>query len=221
MTDSGSPRLRASDDDRNRIAAALSEAFARGQLSYEEFEERTQRVWAARHRDELLTPVSDLMSNPARVLEQRMSPHTGTVPTPRAGAGTARQQVTGEVGGRALSFAALGLSERRGDWLISPTHVSLSVLGSTVIDLRHVRLASEETVITAFGVLGAVEILVPEDVLVVGEGYGILGAFEITRDRRVTVSQRDLPAGSPVVRIRGLGLLGSVSIRLLPRKSGD
>lgn len=76
-------------------------------------------------------------------------------PGPLTGIGINRAAAFQSHGGhRGRVHAALGLSERRGDWLISPTHVSLSVLGSTVIDLRHARLSSEETVITAFGVLG-------------------------------------------------------------------
>ncbi|AGF71494.1 DUF1707 SHOCT-like domain-containing protein [Corynebacterium halotolerans] len=223
MSDGGTPRLRASDDDRRRVAAALSDAFARGQLDYGELDARTEQVWSARYRDELFAPLSDLLPDPARILEDRApAPRPRTAPrSPRAGAETARQQVTGEPGGQSLTFSLLGMSQKRGDWLCSPTHHTTAMLGSTVIDLRLARLTCAETTINAFGVLGAVEILVPEDVLVIGDGYGVLGAFEVTEDKKVTVAQRDLPADAPVVRVRGLGLLGSVGIRRVPRESGD
>lgn len=207
------PRLRATDDDRHRVTAALSEAFSHGQLDYEELDVRTRQVWAARHRDELLAPLADLVADPAHVLD---SP--GLALRPEAPAPVA-PRVTGEAGGRVLSFATMGMSEKRGNWLLARAHTSLALVGATVLDLRRARLTGPETTITALGLLGSVEILVPEDVRVLGEGVGVLGSFEVRRDDDVAVSQDDLPTDAPVVRVRGLGLLGAVVVRRVPRAS--
>lgn len=220
MSEDVEPGIRASDDDRRRVVAALSEAFSRGQLDYAELDERTARVWATTHRAELLTPLQDLMPDPAGVLSgPPQAP--ADVPVPRAGADTARQQVTGEPGGQSFSFSLLGVSQKRGQWLSARTHASLALLGATTLDLRRARLSSHETTVWAFGVLGAVELLVPEDVIVHGDGIGVLGAFEVTRDGQVSVNQQDLPADAPVIRVRGLGLLGAVTVRRVPRGSPE
>lgn len=222
MSEDVSPDYRASDDDRSRVAQALSESFSRGQLTYAELDERTAQVWAATFRAELLAPLSDLMPDPAGVLdEQPPAAQVSPAPARRTGAETAQQQVTGEPGGKSFSFSVVGASQKRGHWLCARNHVSLAVVGATTLDLRRARLAAQETTIWAFGIVGAVELLVPEDVLVIGEGIGIVGAFDVGKDREVTVEQRDLPADVPVIRVRGLGLVGAVSVRRVPRNATD
>lgn len=221
MSEEASPGLRASDSDRQRVAQALSEAFSNGQLSYSELDDRTAQVWAATHRSELLAPLRDLMSDPAGVLSGE--PPTVPAPTPasRIGAETARHQVTSESGGQTFSIAMVGVSQKHGQWLVARNHVSLSMIGATTIDLRRARFAAPETTIWAFGIVGAAEILVPEDVSVIGEGIGVVGAFEVTKDKEVTVEQKDLPVDAPVIRVRGLGLVGAVTVRRVPRDAPE
>lgn len=227
MSEGGSSRMRASDDDRNRVAAALSEAFSRGQLDYEEFDERTAQVWAARFHDELLTTLDDLMPNPARVLDEQLpvvrpdhSPEP-VGPAPGKGHDVARRQVTGETGGQAFTFALMGGSEKTGDWLVAPEHFTVAVMAGTEVDLRQARFQGRETVITAVAVMGGADVVVPEDVRVVNDGVGVMGAFEIEEDDDVTVVMRDLPADAPVIRIRGLALMGAVTVRRARRDSRD
>lgn len=57
MADGG---IRASDADRERVVALLSEQTSQGRLTLTEFEERTQQVYAARTWDELRALVTDL-----------------------------------------------------------------------------------------------------------------------------------------------------------------
>ncbi len=47
------PRIRASDADRDRAAEALREHHATGRLTVEEFQERLDRVYAAKTLGEL------------------------------------------------------------------------------------------------------------------------------------------------------------------------
>lgn len=229
MSEGDSPRMRASDDDRNRVAAALSEAFSRGQLDYEEFDDRTKQVWEARHHDELLATLSDLMPHPARVLDGQLpalrpDPSPDPVrPSPDRvpGHDLARRQVTGEPGGQSFTFALMGASEKRGDWLVAPEHVTAAVMAGTEVDLRRARFQGPETVITAIALMGGVDVVVPEDVRVVNDGIGVMGAFEIEEDDDVTIEMRDLPADAPVVKVRGLAIMGGVSVRRARRDSTD
>ncbi len=221
------PPLRADDADRNRVATALGEAFSRGQLSYAEFDERTGQAWAATHRTELLALLADLLPDPARLFGER-SP----VPRPddepesvRAASpedpGIARRQVTGEDGGRSLTLAVMGSSEKRGDWLCAPHHVSIAVMGGTELDLRRARFRAAETSITVVAVMGGTDITVPHDVRVINDGVGVMGSFEIKEDEDLTGAMTALPADAPVLRITGLGLMGEVVVRRAHRDSTD
>lgn len=53
-------RPRASDEDRERVATILGDAFARGALDLSEHEQRLTCVWEARYTDELTSLTRDL-----------------------------------------------------------------------------------------------------------------------------------------------------------------
>jgi len=57
--------IRASDDDRDRVIAALREASVAGRISYDTFVARIESALATRHRQELARLLDDL--TPARV----------------------------------------------------------------------------------------------------------------------------------------------------------
>jgi hypothetical protein len=78
----GDPRLRASDADRERTAQLLREHHAVGRLTAEEFNERLERVFAARTLGELDELLADL---PAIDLYQL--PSAGIRPQRRRGSG--------------------------------------------------------------------------------------------------------------------------------------
>jgi hypothetical protein len=72
----GDAKIRASDADRDRAAAALREHLAAGRLTIEEFDERLDRAYAAKtlgELDELMTdlPTSDLGQLPGGSLDRR------------------------------------------------------------------------------------------------------------------------------------------------------
>lgn len=221
------PPLRADDEDRNRVATALSGAFSRGQLSYAEFDERTAQAWAATHRGELLALLADLLPDPAAIFDDRSPvPRPGGDPEPvgqhrPADSGIARRKVTGETGGRSLTLAVMGSSEKRGDWLCAPHHMSIALMAGTELDLRQARFQAAETTITAVALMGGTDITVPHDVRVINDGIGVMGAFEIEEDEDVTGAMAELPADAPVIRIAGLALMGAVSVRRAHRDSTD
>lgn len=213
------PRLRASDDDRNRANEALGRAFSEGRIDFNEFDDRTKAVLAARYRDELSAPLADLMPDPTAVFEgpvPMVFPEHS--PAPRVPSAPTQRRVTGETGGSSFSLAIMGGTDKQGDWLIAPAHLSVAIMGGNGIDLTEARLAAQETVIYAIGIMGGVEILVPEDVRVLSEGIGVMGGFGISTDEEVRQRIEDLPADAPVVRVRGLGLMGGVEVRRVPRK---
>jgi MOSC domain-containing protein YiiM len=68
MTD---PRVRASDDDRRRVVAALEEHTAAGRLDLDEYAHRVDQVLAARTHGELDRVLGDLPAHRAPSGDQR------------------------------------------------------------------------------------------------------------------------------------------------------
>ncbi|GAA3120836.1 DUF1707 domain-containing protein [Planomonospora alba] len=54
------PQMRASDDDRDKVASVLREHYAQGRLTVEEFDERLERLYASKTYGELAVLTSDL-----------------------------------------------------------------------------------------------------------------------------------------------------------------
>lgn len=196
MTIPNPPRKRASDSERDATAKHLQDAFADGQISMSELDERSRAVYAATYADELPALVEDL--SPVKHADREVCP--------------SRALVTGERGGSAFTLSVMGGSERTGQWLMAPTHTSITLMGGNALDLRDARLASHETTINAVAIMGGVDIIVPDDVRVIDDGVGIMGGFGIEDHRSCTVSVAELPADAPVIRVRGLALMGGVGI---------
>jgi hypothetical protein len=76
--------IRASDEDRERTAAALSGHYAAGRLTFEEFQQRLDQAFAARTLHELADLMTDL---PATDLSQLTGEPGGhpPLPAPRVG----------------------------------------------------------------------------------------------------------------------------------------
>ena len=195
MSEPNPPRTRLSDSQRNDIATRLQDAFADGQLSVSEFDERSRALYAATYTDELPALVDDLspVSRPAS-------------------APASRGYVSGEDGGSAFSLSLMGGSDRTGQWLVAPMHTSVAVMGGNTLDLREARLAAQETVINAVTLMGGVEIIVPEDVRIIDNGASLMGGFEARDHESCTLPLADLPADAPVIRVRGLAFMGGVEI---------
>lgn len=234
------PRKLASDDDRRRVTDELSSALGRGQLQFAEFEERSAQAWACRYRDELLPLVSDIHDDPEGLaglqptrlpLPAAPSPDapvafaTGGAADPRrplnarSAVDLVRRRITGEKNGSEISFSLMGGATRHGDWLVSASHTSITVMGGNDVDLREARFESGETRIYAFAVMGGIDVIVPEGVRVICDGIGVMGGFDASVDKRTLVRPAELPADAPVVRVSGLALMGGVSVITRPRQA--
>lgn len=109
----------------------------------------------------------------------------------------------------ASAVAILSEVKREGIWTLPAESTATAVLGSVRIDLRDAWLASAECVIQAAAVMGEVSIVVPDDILVVAEGTGILGEFD---------GRSEHVPGYPVVHLRGVAIFGEVSVKRTRRR---
>lgn len=200
MSEPNLPRKRLSSAERARAEAALHDAFVDGQLTITEFDERSAALYGATFVDELPALIDDL--SPVTTQHNQTARQDGTM----------ARYATGESGGSPFSLSIMGGSERGGDWLVAPNHTSITVMGGNSLDLREARLSAHETIINAFAVMGGIEIIVPEDVRVVDAGLGIMGGFGVETHPSCTIALADLPVDAPVIRVRGLALMGGVGI---------
>lgn len=182
-------RLRISDADRHRVAEILREAAGEGRLELDELDERLEATYAARTYADLVPLTVDLpVARPAQA------------PVPRPGATAATRYDS--------SFAVMTGVDRKGVWEVGSTHTALSVMGGIDIDLREAVFTSPEVVITANTLMGGIDVIVNAHTRVIVEGVGIMGAFEQSRDK----VEPQVTAESPVVRVRGVAIMGAVSV---------
>lgn len=77
------PEMRASDGDRDRVAAALREHMAEGRLTVDEFNERLEQVYRSRTYGELAKLTADLPEIDLYTLPAALDRTAGRQPSPR------------------------------------------------------------------------------------------------------------------------------------------
>ena len=140
--------IRASDGDRETVAARLNEAVGDGRLTLQEFGERLDRAYAARTRGALVPLTADL-------------PAIGPVRGP----------------GR-LRKVMLGIfwdSRRAGPQPLEDEITAIALLGDAVIDLRGAKATSKGITIRAYALVNDVDVIVPEGVAVELTGVAVVG----------------------------------------------
>ncbi|MGH3375801.1 MAG: DUF1707 SHOCT-like domain-containing protein [Actinoallomurus sp.] len=189
--------MRASDADRDRVADQLREALAEGRLTAEEHAERLDAVYAAKTYADLAPIVHDL-------------PATGGIPAPEDPAATAGPVVRDDLppprAGSPNIVAVFSGAERNGRWLIEPQTNVVSVFGGIELDLRQAVLSQREVTLNVVAVMGAVNITVPPGVRVTSSVADVFGNTSLPGDGTVDPN-------APVVRLTGLALFSSVSVR--------
>jgi hypothetical protein len=200
--DPGDPRdLRISDSDRHRVAEVLREAAGDGRIDLEELDQRLEATYAAKTYGDLVPITLDL---PAHTQPAPLVPRPPSVPSSlpaRTPAGTSPTW--------SASLGVMGETTRKGVWDVGHTHAATALMGSVVIDLREARFPDGEVVINANAVMGSVSVLVNAHTEVRVEGTGIMGSFTEVRAKVDAV----LDQHSPLVRVRGIALMGSVDVR--------
>jgi hypothetical protein len=189
--------LRISDADRHRVSELLRQAAGEGRLDLTELDQRLEQTYAAKTYADLVPITLDLPTSP--VVAQQ--------PT---GASAAHPSVPGPTHGSSL--AIMSSQQRKGFWQVGPTHSAFSMMGEVTIDLRQAHFTTREVVITANTIMGSVSVVVNAQTHVVVEGTGIMGSFVESRAKVAP----DLRPDSPVVRVRGMALMGSVDVRRRP-----
>ncbi|MGW3353463.1 DUF1707 SHOCT-like domain-containing protein [Nonomuraea rubra] len=152
MTDD--PDLRASDADRDRVAAVLSEALATGRLTTVEHADRLDVAYTAKTVGELVPLTRDL-------------PEVSASDVPAA---IERQVISSK-------FSKV---VRKGRWVAS-RHTTLSArFGALIIDLSDAVLPGREITIETSARFSKMIVRVPENAHVIDEGSALFGKRNVT-----------------------------------------
>jgi hypothetical protein len=190
-------QMRVSDADRHRVAEVLREAAAEGRLDLDELDERLGAAYAAKVYADLVPLTLDLPGPSVSAPAPQFSPQFSASPVS-----------SDRTPAHQTSMAMMSEVKRTGRWVVPPAPSALAVMGSVVLDLRQAEFTVQETVITAVAFWGEVKILVNAGTRVVMDGVGFMGEFQQGTDR----VPADIAPGAPVVRVKGLGLMGSVKV---------
>jgi len=185
-----------SSEERQGTVDRLCAHFAADHLEADDFERRLDLAYAARSRSELVALERDLPAiaadAPAPVAAPLPHPRIDTTRPPRS---------------RDFVVAVMGGAERKGNWT-PPRHLTvLAVMGGGAIDFRDATFAAREIDVWVSAIMGGVEILVPPGVYVESNGIAIMGGFGTEEPGR------PMDPDAPLIRIRGLALMGAVEIK--------
>ncbi|MEP6855930.1 MAG: DUF1707 domain-containing protein [Pedococcus sp.] len=188
--------LRISDNDRQQVADVLRDAAGDGRIDLEELDERLGLTWAAKTYGDLVPITADLHLPGRPQAAVAPIPHQGQIPSV----------------GHASSVAIMGECKRQGVWSVPEHHSAFALMGSVVLDLRQAQLSAHTTLINASSIMGEVKIIVAADFNVVIDGTPIMGEFGHGKDK----TPAELGPDSPTIRVRGMALMGSVTVQRLP-----
>ena len=180
-------RVRASDDDRDRVVELLGEHAGAGRITLGELEERTGLAIAATTRGELAKLTEDL----PEVVREPVDRPLRRTPT-------------------RWFVAIMGGSRRLGRRRMSGRLNVIAVFGGDDIDLRRAEIDGGELVINVFCLFGGPDIFVPDTVDVELSGPAIFGGND---EHGSTRAPRP---GAPVIRIRSFALFGGTDVWRVP-----
>ena len=181
--------VRASDAERRATIERLKQASVEGRITLDELGQRITLVHAARTRDELAQLTIDLPDDPAAPATRPLAPRA-----------VSRPPVLSTV-------AVMGSSERTGAWRVAESSHVISVMGSCKLDLRQAALTAPVTTVQAWIVMGSLDVIVPPGMVVEMDAVAVMGS------KSVKVAVAPPPAGAPVLRISGVVLMGSVTVK--------
>src|SRR6185369_1407885 len=147
------PDVRASDAEREEVAARLSRAVGEGRLTLAEFSDRVGQAHAATTRGQLVPLTADLPAGSIAPARER--------PRPR------------------WSVSPIGGMVRKGSWRVPERSVGISLIGGASLDLTDAEFAAPEVVLTRISVIGGIEARVPAGVRVEVEGFSLLGGHSV------------------------------------------
>jgi len=185
--------LRASDADRDQVAALLAAAYAEGRLTREEHDERLEQVLSARTFDDLIPLTTDLVPlGPA--------PTTVSSATPQFVVGN------GSITEPDRMVAVFGGVERKGRWRVRRQSQVTVVFGGADLDLREADFDAPVVEVNVQTCFGGVDIKVPAGITVRDETTHVFGGVEVK-------NLGEPVEGAPTLVLKGTVFFGGVEVK--------
>ena len=183
MTQPDNPdAMRVGDREREQAVAVLHDAVGGGYLDLQEFEERSQTVYAAKTRGELRAAVADLP-----IATGLFPPAAVAAPGP---------SLTGAGAGRlAVDWTTV---KRKGYWEVPPHLVISGSMGNADLDLREAVIPAAGCVIEVIATWSTVKLRLGEAIVARTDGFEG-GSTTTLKDK---AGPPTVPGG-PVIDIRG------------------
>jgi len=195
--------IRRAQETRERVIARLSDHFAHDALDVDEFE---RRVTVAQTSDDP-ADIEALLADLAEVAGA-LAPVPAVVPTVVPALLPAERD-------RDTLYAIFGGIDRRGTWTVPRRMKIVAIMGGAHLDLREARFPPGVVELDVTAVMGGIEIVVPPGLAVQMHGSAIMGGFADV-DRAPANPDPD----APLLRVRGLTMMGGVNISMrLPGES--
>ena len=157
-----------------------------GRLTLDEFSDRVGRALAATTRADLDAVVDDLPTQSAPIPDNR------------------RRRATRWV------VAVMSGATRKGRWRTGSSITAVAIMGGAELDFRQAEIDAPEVVVTAFALMGGIDIVVPEGIEVELTGMPIMGG------KHIRVADVPILPGSPRIVIRAFPIMGGVTVRSRP-----
>jgi hypothetical protein len=184
---------------KEQAVVRLRAHYVRDDIDVEEYEAMVDVAWAATAPAEL----DQLLARLPALSEAEHSAIAGTDSAPLvASAGAVREH--------GFQIAVLSGSDRTGSWVVPQKLTTIAVMGGAELDFREARFGPGVTEVTILVVCGGVDVIVPPGLTVETTGFGLLGGFDSYSQTVVS----DDPS-APVLRIRGLALMGGVEVKMM------
>jgi uncharacterized protein DUF1707 len=193
VNDPGQLPTRPIEQVRERVVEALSEHFARDNLTIDELETRMARVYAASTPAE----VDSVLDGLPAIAVGAPVPATADsyAPVPKL---------------RERMIAIMSGIVRRGLWKVPRRLRVITIMGGVELDLRQAELPPGVTEIRAFILMGGLSVRVPPGVRLETDGVAIMGGFE---DR--VHDPGSAGPDAPVVRVTGIAIMGGVDAQVM------
>ncbi|GGM80312.1 hypothetical protein GCM10010106_28680 [Thermopolyspora flexuosa] len=189
-------RQRASDADRDRVAAILGEALATGRLTSIEHADRLEAAYSAVTLGDLLPLVEDLPD----------------VEAAAPGTGTERQQVA----------AVFSKIVRRGRWVVGRRTRLRSLFGALIVDLTDAVLPGREITLDLDATFGKLIVRIPRNARVIDEGGALFSKRHVSDDgpwgydaggtANGPAADGVADPGAPLIRITGNARFGKIVV---------
>jgi hypothetical protein len=179
--------LRASDADRDRVIALLTDAAADGRLNQDEYSQRLSTACAAKTLGELAGLTADLAEAPLVRLD----------------------------GGHVIA-GIFGPARREGRWVVPDTVTVTAVRSTVVVDFREALLQTSRVQVHVTTVVGHVHLYVPDGIRVEVTGRALFGKRALGRNTAGAAALQAGP-DTPVIMVRALVLGGRLEVHTPPR----